>query len=488
LSIADGPPGDLPPDEFRRLAHEVADWVADYLEQVGEFPVLPNVEPGFLRDALPPGPPLEGEPMEQILEDFRRQVLPGITHWNHPSFHAWFSISASGPGILGEMIAAALNVNAMVWRSSPAATELEEHTLDWLRQMLGLPPEFMGTINDTASHSTLYALAAAREQAAPEQGSQGLSGGRPLRCYTSVEAHSSVDKAILTLGLGREGIRHVATTPALEMDPASLVDAIRTDRAAGLRPMAVVATLGTTSTTSVDPIAEVVRICREEGLWLHVDAAYGGPLALLPELHDLFYGWEEADSVVVNPHKWLFTPVDCSVLYCRRPELLRQAFSLTPEYLKTGEAGGTNLMDYGVALGRRFRALKLWFVLRAFGVEGLRARLRYHMELAAEWAALVQATPDWELAAPCVMATPVFRWSPDGVDAEAADALNQTLMDRVNASGAAFLSHTRVDGRLALRVSIGNIRTSRAHLASTWSRLQEEAKSLAGESGGVQRG
>ncbi len=478
-----GEPGDLPPEEFRRLAHEVADWMADYLEGVGSLPVFPDVRPGFLRDALPGRPPEHPEDMDAVLEDFRRLVLPGITHWNHPAFHAWFSITGSAPGILGEMVAAALNVNAMVWRSSPAATELEEHTLDWLRSLLGLPDGFMGTINDTASHSTLYALAAAREDAVGDGGGEGLAGGPRLRCYASTEAHSSVDKAVLTLGLGRAGLRRVGTTGAFEMDPDALAASIRADREAGERPMAVVATLGTTSTTAVDPLRAVAEICAEEKVWLHVDAAYGGPLALLPELHDLFDGWEAADSIVVNPHKWLFTPVDCSVLYCRRPELLRRAFSLTPEYLRTDEGEEvTNLMDYGVALGRRFRSLKLWFVLRAFGAEGLRARLRHHLELAAEWVRQVEDAPGWELAAPCPMATPVFRYRPPGTGDEASDALNQAILDGVNASGVAFLSHTRVGGRLALRLSIGNVRTTRAHLARTWDRLLQEAEDLVGGS------
>lgn len=473
-----GPPGDLPPEEFRRLAHEVADWIADYREGIEGFPVFPDVKPGFLREALPADPPEEGESMDAILEDFRRDVLPGITHWNHPSFHAWFAISGSGPGVLGEMIAAALNVNAMVWRASPAATELEEHTLDWLRAALGLPEAFRGAINDTASHSTLYALAAAREQAAPDQREVGLSGGPPLRCYASAEAHSSVDKAVLTLGLGREGMVRVATNDAFEMDVDALRTAMRTDREAGRRPMAVVATIGTTSTTSVDPVAAVAEVCREEGVWLHVDAAYGGPLALLPELYDLFYGWDAADSVVVNPHKWLFTPVDCSVLYCRRPEALRSAFSLVPEYLRAVEEGGTDLMDYGVALGRRFRSLKLWFVMRAFGVEGLRRRLRHHLELAGEWVARIESTPGWELVAPCPMATPIFRWVGEGLGPQESDAFNEAIMNRVNRGGDAFLSHTGVNGRLALRLSIGNIQTGRHHLAATWSRLQHEARAL----------
>ncbi|MDT8340166.1 MAG: pyridoxal-dependent decarboxylase [Longimicrobiales bacterium] len=482
MSERDGT-GDLPSAEFRALAHQVTDWMADYLETVEALPVLPAVQPGFLKDALPPEAPEVGEPMERILDDFRSQVLPGITHWNHPSFHGYFAITGSGPGILGEMLAAALNVNAMVWRSSPAATELEEHTLGWLRGLLGLPETFFGTINDTASHSTLYALAAARARAAPEAAESGLAAGPPLRCYASREAHSSVEKAVLTLGLGRTGMRHVPVNGALEMDIDQLARALREDRAAGAVPMAVVATLGTTSTTSVDPIGRLVAFCADEGLWLHVDAAYGGPLAMLPELHDLFAGWERADSVVINPHKWLFTPVDCSVLYCSRPELLRAAFSLTPEYLHTGEGEQvTNLMDYGVALGRRFRALKLWFVLRYFGAEGLRARLRDHLAMAGEWVAQIEAAPDWHMAAPCPMATPVFRYAPGGVEPAALDDLNQRILDRVNAGGVAFLSHTRVVDRLALRLSIGNLRTTRAHLARTWAALQAAA-ATEGEAG-----
>jgi aromatic-L-amino-acid decarboxylase len=471
--------GDLPPEEFRRLAHEVVDWTADYLRDLDELPVLPDVRPGFLREALPPSAPERGESMDGALDDFRRLIVPGITHWNHPSFHGYFSITGSGPGILGEMLAAALNVNAMVWRSSPAATELEEHVLDWLRELLGLPEPFMGTINDTASHSTLYALAAAREAAVPELSESGLGGGPPLRCYASEEAHSSVDKAAITLGFGRSGMRRIRTNDALEMDVESLARAIRDDREAGAVPVAVVATVGTTSTTSVDPVGDIAGLCRDEGVWLHVDAAYGGPLAVLPELHDLFAGWESADSIVMNPHKWLFTPVDCSVLYCRRPELLRAAFSLTPEYLRTAEGEGvTNLMDYGAALGRRFRSLKLWFVLRYFGAEGLRARLRDHLAMAGEWAAQIGEASGWELVAPCPMATPVFRYAPPGLDPVATDGLNQAIMDRVNQSGAAFLSHTRVRDRLALRLSIGNLKTTRTHLARTWAELTAAAREL----------
>lgn len=469
-------PGDLHPEEFRRLAHETADWMADYLAGVGELPVLARVRPGEVRSRLPPAPPGAGEDLDAALEDFRRLIVPGITHWNHPAFFGYFSISASGPGILGEMLAAALNVNAMVWRSSPAATELEEVTLDWLRQLVGLPEGFDGTINDTASTSVLYALAAAREAAYPGSRQTGLFGLPPGRVYASEHAHSSVEKAVLALGLGRDGYRAIPSDDAFRMRPDALRAALAEDLAAGIRPVAVVATAGTTSTTSVDPVAETAAVAREFGAWLHVDAAYGGPAAILPELRPLFHGWEEADSIVINPHKWLFTPVDCSVLYCRRPEVLVRAFSIVPEYLRTAETGKVrDLMDYGVALGRRFRALKLWFVLRYFGREGIEANLREHVRLARAFAGWVDAEPGWEVSAPVPFGLVCFRAAPHGMSGEEADALNQRVLDRVNASGEAFLTHTRLHGRMVLRLAIGNVKTTQAHVARTWAILREAA-------------
>lgn len=479
MSGIDVPFGDMPPEEFGRHAAEVVEWIEGYLRDVGEYPTLSPARPGDLSAQLPAEGPDQGEGFDAILADFRDQVLPGITHWNHPAFHGYFANSASGPGILGEMLTAALNVNAMVWRSSPAATELEERTLDWLRQWLGLPDAFPGTINDTASHSTLYALAAARASAMPRVAEEGLAGGPQGCIYTSAESHSSVDKAALTLGLGRRGIRRIPVDDQFRMRPDALREAIQTDLEAGRCPIAIVATLGTTSTTAIDPVAEIAQIAREFGVWLHVDAAYGGPLALIADYADQFSGWEHADSIVVNPHKWLFTPMDCSILYCRRPDQLRAAFSLVPEYLKTGEGDGvTNLMDYGVALGRRFRSLKLWFVLRYFGRDGIRARLEHHVALAREWQSWVEAEPEWEMAAPNVMATPIYRFAPAGVALADANALNLAIMEAVNRSGVAFLSHTAVDGRIALRTSIGNIRTQREHLERTWQQLREQAALL----------
>ena len=469
-------PGDLPPEEFRRLAHEAADWMADYLANVGNLPVLARVRPGDVRGRLPSHPPEAGEELDAALADFREIIVPGITHWNHPAFFGYFSISGSGPGILGEMLAAALNVNAMVWRSSPAATELEEVTLDWLRQLVGLPVGFEGTINDTASTSVLYALAAAREVAYPESRQQGLFGARPGRVYASEHAHSSVEKAVLALGFGRDGYRTIPVDETFRMRPDVLAEAMAEDAAAGVVPVAVVATLGTTSTTSVDPVAELLPAVRKHGAWLHVDAAYGGPAAVLPELRPLFAGWEEADSVVINPHKWLFTPVDCSVLFCRRPEELVRAFSIVPEYLRTAETGKVrDLMDYGVALGRRFRSLKLWFVLRYFGREGIAANLREHIRLAQAFAAWVEGEPGWEVSAPVPFGLVCFRAAPGGASGEEADAFNQRILDRVNASGEAFLTHTKLRGRMVLRLAIGNVKTTEAHVVRTWELLREAA-------------
>ena len=473
----DPAPGGMAPGEFRQWGHHLVDWVADYLEDVGSRPVLAAVEPGRVRAGLATGAPLRGEPVEALFEDFRSVVMPGVTHWNHPAFFAYFAVSGSGPGILGELLAAALNVNAMVWKASPAATELEQVTLDWLRGFVGLPPGFAGTINDTASISTFHALAAARERGLPEARASGLAGAPPGRVYATAETHSSILKAVHALGLGRDGVRAVATGPERGMDPAALARAIDHDVAAGFRPLAVVATIGTTSVTAVDPVDAIADVAAAHGLWLHVDAAYAGPAAALPGVRPLFRGWERADSVVVNPHKWLFTPIDCSVLYARDPGALRAAFSLTPAYLETGEEGVRHNMDLGLALGRRFRALKLWFVMRYFGQEGLRAILERHIGLARLLAGLVDATPEWQRWRPSPFSLIVLRHSPPGVPAAERDAGNIAIMDRVNGGGAAFLSHTEIDGEVWLRIAIGNIHTREQHVRAVWAALRDAAGS-----------
>ena len=476
--------GDVPVAEFRAAAHRVADWMADYLDGgVERFPVLSPVEPGALRAALPAAPPAQGEPLARMLDDFERLVLPGITHWNHPGFLAYFANTGSAPGILGEMLAAALNANGMLWRTSPSVTELEQHALDWLRQLLGLGDGWFGVINDTASISSLLALAAAREAhpelAVRERGLAGRTDLPTMRVYTSAHSHSSVDKAAITLGLGHQNVVHVPVDEQFRMRADELARLVADDLARGFLPLAAVATVGTTSTTSVDPVPEVLRISRAHDLWLHVDGAYGGVAGMVPELRHMLDGVDGADSLVVNPHKWLFTPVDCSAFYTRRPEVLKRAFSLVPEYLVTTAPDAVvNMMDYGVQLGRRFRALKLWFVLRAFGAEGLAERIRYHVALAQEFARWVDADADWERLAPTPLSVVCFRYAPAGRAARELDAMNAAIMDAVNRSGRVYLSHTRLGDAYTLRLAIGNIRTERRHIEEAWTLLREAAGSL----------
>jgi aromatic-L-amino-acid/L-tryptophan decarboxylase len=459
----------MPNAEFRRAMHEVADLAADYLAHVGQYPVLPRIQPGDVRRQLPAAPPEEGEGVDALLADYRRLIEPNVTHWNHPGFMAYFAISGSAPGILAESLTAALNVNAMLWRSGPAPTELEQVVCDWLRQLMDLPPAFSGHINDTASSSSMLALATARHRATGGAVREsGLAGLPPLTVYASEHAHSSIDKAMITLGLGLAQLRHVPVDGEFRMRPDALAAMIAADRAAGMRPIAVVATAGTTSTTAVDPIAEVLAVARREKLWLHVDAAYAGSAAICPEYRALMHGWEDADSIVVNPHKWLFTPVDCSVLLLRRPEELRAAFAHTADYLQTTEQGVINLMDYGPQLGRRFRSLKLWFVIRAFGAEGLRERIRAHCALAQEFAEWVGREPGWEVVAPVPFSTVCFR-------AEGSDALNDRILAAVNAEGSTFLSGTKLTGRAVLRLTVGNIRTTREHVARAWEVLRRQS-------------
>lgn len=471
-SALPAPSGDVPSAEFRAAMHRAADLVADYLEHVGEYPVLPKVAPGEVRAALPAAPPQEPESLDTLLADYRTLVEPNVTHWNHPGFMAYFAITGSAPGILGETLAAGLNVNAMLWKTGPAPTELEELVTDWLRLMIGLPAGFRGHINDTASISSMLAIAAARHRATGgdvrTRGMAGRADLPALTVYASEQAHSSIDKAMITLGLGHENLRKVPVDAEYRMDVLALSPAIAEDRRAGKRPIAIVATAGTTSTTSVDPLRAVAAVARREGLWLHVDAAYAGSAAICPEYRALLDGLEEADSVVLNPHKWLFTPVDCSVLLLRDPRELRAAFALTPlEILKTGEPGVTNLMDYGPQLGRRFRALKLWFVIRAFGMKGLQARIRAHCALAQEFASWVRAEPGFEICAPHPFSTVCFR-AVAGRPVDEENALNERILAEVNAAGPVFLSHTRLGDRIVLRVAIGNIRTEREHVAKAW--------------------
>jgi aromatic-L-amino-acid/L-tryptophan decarboxylase len=466
---AAGPLGDIGAEEFLAAAHRAVDWVGAYLDSVGELPVMPSVSPGDVRRLLPAIPPEHGERLEVIFEDFQRLILPGITHWNHPRFFAYFGITGSAPGILAELLIAALNVNAMLWRTSPAATELEEVACDWLRQAVGLPASFSGTINDTASSSSLYALAAAREAVPGLDARRRGIGSVRLRLYTSEESHSSIEKAAIVLGIGRENVVKIPTDLAFRMDTEELRKAIEEDRTAGMVPFAVVATVGTTSVTAVDPVPAIAAICEKEKLWLHVDAAYGGAAAVLESHRWVLAGCEAADSVVVNPHKWLFTPIDCSVLYTRREDLLKRVFSLTPAYLQTTDSPDVrNLMDYGSSLGRRFRGLKLWFVLRAFGIDGARRRIAAHIEMAQELRRWIEADPAFEVLAPSPFSVVVFRHRSD-------DAANERIHDSVNASGKAFISHATVRGAYALRMAIGNLRTTLEDVRLGWELIKEAA-------------
>jgi aromatic-L-amino-acid/L-tryptophan decarboxylase len=473
-----GHAGDVPAAEFRAAMHQAADLVADYLEHVGNYPVLPRLAPGAVRAALPAAPPERAEPLTRLLGDYQQLIEPNVTHWNHPGFMAYFGITGSGPGILGEVLAAGLNVNAMLWRTSPAATELEELVTDWMRQLVGLPEVFRGHINDTASVSSFVALAAARHRVPGldirTKGLAGRSAVPPLVVYCSEQAHSSIDKAVIALGLGHDNLRKVPTDDVFRMDVGALERAVAADRATGRLPIAVVATAGTTSTTSVDPIPAIAALARREGMWLHVDAAYAGSAAVCPEYRALLEGWDLADSIVTNPHKWLFTPVDCSLLYVRDPAQLRDAFSLVPEYLRTPEVGVTNLMDYGIQLGRRFRALKLWMVIRGFGAEGIRERIRLHCSLGREFAEWARNTPGFEVVAPVPFSTVCFRATPPGAP-DSQDAVNERILARVNEGGEVFLSHTKLRGRFVLRLTIGNLRTTRAHVERAWALIREAA-------------
>jgi aromatic-L-amino-acid decarboxylase len=473
---------DMDPETFRVAAHRVVDLMADYLANIERHAVFPSIEPGSVASRLPGAAPENPESLDAILSDYLALIEPNATHWQHPGFFAYFASTASGPGILGEMLVAALGQNPMLWRTSPSGTELEQVVVDWLRQALGLPDAFDGLLTDTASTSSLIALAAARQAAGIDAAAEGIAG-RPdvpaLRVYASEEAHSSIEKTCMTLGLGRSALVRIPTNDRYELEPAALDDAIAADLAASLLPIAIVATVGTTSSTSVDPVAEIAAIAEREGLWLHVDAAYAGAVAIDPELRGPFAGWERADSIVVNPHKWLWTPVDASLLLSRRLDVVRDAFSLVPEYLRTvGGAGEErNYNEYTPQLGRRFRALKLWIQLRWFGLDGLRRRIRHHLDLAQEFAAWIDDSPAWERLAPVPFSTVCFRHVPPALahDDALVDAHNAAIMEAVNRSGAIFLSHTKLDGRFTIRLAVGNLRTERRHVQRAWAALQRAA-------------
>lgn len=451
--------------DFVATSHRVAEWIASYRDRLPDLPVLSRARPGDVADALPAAPPEEPEAFEAILADLDETIVPGLTHWNHPGFMAYFCSTSADPGVLAEFVTAAFNVNAMLWRTSPAATELEERMVAWTRDFVGLPAAFEGVIQDTASTGVLVALLAARQQAFPAVRETGLAGAAPGRVYGSALAHSSLDKAVIAAGLGHENLVRVPVDGRHALRPDELDRALREDREAGRTPVMVCATIGSTSCASVDPVDAIADACAAHGTWLHVDAAYAGPAASLPGLRARFSGWERADSVVLNPHKWMSVPLDCSLLLSPRLDDFRASLALTPEYLAS-DAAASNLMDVGLALGRRFRALKLWFVFRMVGAAGLRRMIARHCDLARVFADRVRDDERLELAAPVSFSTVCFRARPPS-DAEEA-GWNARLLALVNEDGRVFLSHTELGGRYTIRLVVGGVHTGPSHVEAAW--------------------
>src|SRR5579884_3549644 len=469
----------MTPEEFRKQGHAVVDWIADYYSRIESFPVLSQVKPGEIRSSLPASAPQQGEAFPALLRDVAEKILPGVTHWQSPNFYAFFPGNGSGPGILGDLLSSGLGVQGMLWATSPACTELETLVLDWLVPALGLPEKFVstsaggGVIQDTASSATLCAILAARERATNFVSNREGCRGK-LVAYTSSQAHSSVEKAIQIAGVGRENLRLIEADENFAMKAAALADAIERDKRSGLTPFFVCATVGTTSSNAIDPVAQIGEICRRENIWLHVDAAMSGTAALCPEFRYLHNGVEFADSYCFNPHKWMFTNFDCDCFYVADRKALIQTLSVLPEYLKNRatESGAVfDYRDWHIPLGRRFRALKLWFVIRNFGVQGLQAKVRNHVELAQKFASWVREDKDFELVAPVPLNLVCFRH-------RRGDKVNQAIMDRVNQSGDLFFTHTRLRDKLTLRMSIGQTNTELRHVQRAWQRIKEEAGAL----------
>lgn len=469
-------------NEFRKYAHELVDWMADYLEQIEEYPVKPDIAPGAITSQLPAHPPAEAEPFPDIFSDFQNIIVPGMTHWQHPSFFAYFPANSSPPSLLAEMLTATLGAQCMIWQTSPAATELEEVVMRWLQEMLGLPADFTGVIQDTASTATLCAILTAREQYSEFRiNHTGLQEMPRFTVYCSEQTHSSIDKAVRIAGLGSDRLRKVAVDGAFAMKPEALEAAIRDDLAAGYTPLAVVATLGTTGSTAIDPLEAIGTVCRRQNLWFHVDAAFAGSALILPEMRHLMRGIEAADSFVFNPHKWLFTNFDCSAYFVRDKAALIRTFEILPEYLKTREADRVNnYRDWGIALGRRFRALKLWFVIRSYGVSGLQEKLRSHLRLAEWFEDQIARHPEFELLAPRTLNLVCFRYRPRQVeDDDALNRLSAALLEALNRTGKVFLSHTRLRGAYTLRLVIGQTTVEEKHVRQAWKLIREEAEKLA---------
>jgi len=473
---------DMPAEDFRKSGYALVDWIVNYLNDIEKYPPLAQVLPGEISERIPAIPPDDGEEMEKILADVDKILMDGITHWNHPGFMAYFNSTSSGTGILAEFLSAALNTNGMLWKTSPAFTELERAMMNWFRKMIGLPENYWGIIYDTASTSSMHAIASAREQldfGFREKGMSGRNDVPRLRLYCSEHAHNSIDKGAITLGIGIEGIRKIAVNEKFEMIPEKLEAAINEDLSNGWKPFCIVATVGTTSTTSVDPVEAIALIAEKNNIWLHIDSAYAGVTAMIPEMKWITKGWERADSLVINPHKWMFTPVDLSIFFTRKPDILKRAFSLSAEYLKTNQDNEVeNLMDYGIQLGRRFRSLKLWFIIRYFGVNGLAARIKEHIILAQDFSVWIKDDKDFELMAPVPFSTVCFRFNSGNRNDDELNELNELLLEKINSSGKLFLSHTKLNGKFVLRLTIGSIRHERRHIEEAFQLIKQIAHGL----------
>ncbi|MBD3257374.1 aminotransferase class V-fold PLP-dependent enzyme [candidate division GN15 bacterium] len=466
-------------DDFRRHAHQLVDWMADYLEHVRDYPVLPNVQPRDIINQLPDAAPDQAESFDQVVRDFQQLIMPGMTHWQHPSYFAYFPANSSPPSVLAEMLTATLAAQCMIWQTSPAAAELEEQMMVWLREMCGLPTQWTGVIQDTASTATLCSILMAREQYSEHGVNQrGLQGQPRMAVYCSAETHSSIEKAVRIAGLGSEYLRKIPVDDKFALRPDLLLEAIERDKAKGVVPLCAVATIGTTGSTAIDPLRAMGEICREHDVWLHVDAAFAGTAMLLPEMRWMIDGAELADTYVFNPHKWMFTNFDCSAYFVRDPEALKSTFEILPEYLKTErDREVNNYRDWGIPLGRRFRALKLWFVVRSYGVDGLKDKVRHHIGMAQALSREIEAAEDFEMMAPAPLNLLCFRYHPQSTDDDIElDRLNANLLAELNQTGKMFATHTKLDGRYVIRLCIGQTQVTQADVDRAWDLIQRTAR------------
>ncbi len=468
-------------DEFRKHAHEMVDWMADYLANVRDYPVKAQTKPGDIIAQLPDTAPVHGESIEAIFADFEKIIIPGMTHWQHPEFFAYFPANSSPPSLLAEMLTSTLGAQCMSWQTSPAAAELEERVMSWLGKIIGLPSNFTGVIQDTASTATLCAVLTAREKVTGfAVNDRGFDSGNKYALYCSTETHSSIEKAVKIAGFGKNSLRKVPVDKSYAMSPSTLEDAIKSDIAAGVKPVIVTATIGTTGSTATDPMRAIAEICKRYRIWLHVDAAFAGTALLLPEMRWMSDGIELADSFVFNPHKWMFTNFDCSAYFVKDAEALVRTFEILPEYLKTAEGDRVNnYRDWGIQLGRRFRALKLWFVIRSYGVEGLQAMVRNHLKLAGELKKKIESTVDFELLAPVPLNLICFRYHPNGIDdTSQLNKLNETLLETVNATGKIYITHTKLNGAYTLRMVIAQTQVTQHDVEAAWELILSTARTL----------